>query len=92
MMREAIKNFSQQFDFTPVVENEAQLKRSGKFVVAGMGGSHLAAGLLKVWNPYLDIVIHREYGLPAIEEKDLQSRLCIASSYSGNTEEVIDFF
>ena len=57
-----------------------------------MGGSHLAAGLVKVWNPFADIVIHRDYGLPALSDDELKDRLIIASSYSGNTEEVIDAY
>jgi len=54
----------------------------------GMGGSHLAADLIKSWNRNLSITIHKNYGLP----KEDQGTLFIASSYSGNTEEVLDNF
>lgn len=92
MMHDAIKNFHQQFSYEPEIQNREQLEKKEKFVVVGMGGSHLAAGLLKTWKPELDIVIHRDYGLPAISEEELRNRLIILSSYSGNTEEVIDAF
>lgn len=90
MMSDAIKNFPKQFEFQPVIERAEKLKKTEKFVLAGMGGSHLAGGLLKTQNPYLDMVIHRDYALPALN--DVKDRLIIASSYSGNTEEVIDVF
>lgn len=89
MMKEAIQNFPKQFSWEPKIENEDQLQQYSKFVVAGMGGSSLGADLLKVWNPLLDLVIHRDYGLPEIAEADLSRTLVIASSYSGNTEETL---
>ena len=89
MMDQAIKNFAQQFKYQPKIENAKQLKARKKFVVCGLGGSHLAADILLAVRPDLDIMIHRDYGLPA---GDLSDRLIIASSYSGNTEEVIDAF
>ncbi|HJO89800.1 MAG TPA: SIS domain-containing protein [Candidatus Paceibacterota bacterium] len=87
MMYEAIKNFNKQFEYEPVIENEDKLERKNKFIVAGMGGSHLSAGLLKIWRPDLDLTIHRDYGLP-----DVPNSLVILSSYSGNTEEIVDAF
>lgn len=90
-MDETIKNIASQFDFKPIIENEAKLKPTDSFVLCGMGGSHLAAGLLKIYNPYLDIYVHRDYGLPSLSKKRFGKALFIASSYSGNTEEVVDF-
>lgn len=99
MMEETIRNFAEQLKYAPEIENAAALKHSdlprhggGKFIVAGMGGSNLASELLKVWNPELDIIIHRDFGLPAIAESELQNRLVVMSSYSGGTEETIDVF
>jgi len=89
-MKEAIKNFNKQFEYEPSVVNADKLERKDKFIVAGMGGSHLAAGLLKIWKPELDLTIHRDYGLPAVSAKELSENLIILSSYSGNTEEVTD--
>lgn len=91
-MNKAIKNFPQQFAYEPEIKNSADLSQFAKFVVVGMGGSHLAADLLRVWNPYLDIIIHQDYGLPALPDEELKRRLIILSSYSGNTEEVLDAF
>lgn len=90
-MEEAIKKFSTQFNFEPDIQNKESFKPAQSFVLAGMGGSHLAAGLLKMSNPDLDLYIHRDYGLPALSHKKFKDSLFIASSYSGNTEEVLDF-
>lgn len=90
-MEHAIRNIDTQFDFRPKVENENELKPAVSFVVGGMGGSHLAAGLLKILNPEIDIHIHEDYGLPPLASRRFQHSLFIASSYSGNTEETLDF-
>lgn len=87
MMKQAIQDFAKQFAWNPQIENSHKLKHYKKFVVAGMGGSGHAADLIKSWNPQLDIVTHRNYGLPSIISHE---HLVIASSYSGNTEETID--
>lgn len=57
---------------------------------AGMGGSWMAAALLKETGmTTIPVSIHRSYGLPqSIPEKTL----IIASSYSGNTEEVLSVY
>ena len=87
---DAIKNFNEQFAYEPIVENGAKFGRFEKFVIAGMGGSGHAADLIKALDPALRITVHRDYGLPAISEKELEQSLIIASSYSGNTEESLD--
>lgn len=88
-MEEAIREFHTQFLFGPVIVNGARLKRPRGCVVGGMGGSHLAAGLLAGLKPDINTTIHRDYGLPVLP--DPKERLYIASSYSGNTEETLDF-
>jgi len=58
-------------------------------VVAGMGGSALAALLAKAWlkaDLQIPIEVVRTYELPAYVNADT---LVIASSYSGNTEETL---
>src|SRR3989344_3768948 len=90
-MQEAIKSFAKQFTFEPVIVNAELLKPSKKFVLGGMGGSHLAGDIIKMTRSDLDFQIHSDYGLPPLLIADLKERLCIASSYSGNTEETIDF-
>ena len=57
-----------------------------------MGGSHLAADIIKAWHPEIDIIVWSNYGLPPLAEKDLKDRLIILSSYSGSTEETLDAF
>src|SRR3989338_8453349 len=90
MLAEAIKNFPKQFSSKPIVENADKLAAPVKFVAAGMGGSNHATDVLKAWKPELDIIVHRDYGLPVLS--DLNNRLIIGCSYSGNTEETIDAF
>ncbi len=92
MMKEAIKNFPQQFKYRPVIINKNKLADRKKFIVLGMGGSNLAPELLKMRDPFLDIHSHRNYGLPKIPSGVLRESLVIASSYSGNTEETVDGF
>lgn len=92
MMRDAILNFAKQFEYEPKIENADVLQKADKFIVCGMGGSHLAAGILQTVQPDLDLVIHRDYGLPAMPDDRLKERLVVLSSYSGNTEEVLESF
>lgn len=91
-MYEAIKNFAKQFAYEPKIENAGALIPTTKFLVVGMGGSHLAADLLKVWDPGFDVIVSQDYALPALPENALKDRLIILSSYSGNTEEVLSAF
>ena len=91
MIYNDIKNFARQFEFNPKIENKSALKKKYKgYIVAGMGGSHLAADILKCWQPECKLTIWQNYGLPPIEPKEFKKYLIIASSYSGNTEETID--
>lgn len=91
MMRNAILSFAQQFAWKPEVERTAK-KTFKKIIVAGMGGSHLAADLLRGADPTIPLIVHRNYGMPSIPSSERSSTLLIASSYSGNTEETIDAF
>jgi glucose/mannose-6-phosphate isomerase len=91
-IHETILKTARQFIFQPKIINGRNLKKYSKYVVVGMGGSHLAAGLLKRWKPQLEVTEHQDYGLPEWPLSDLKKRLIILSSYSGNTEEVIDAY
>lgn len=91
-MREAIKNFPKQLDYEPVIENERRLKRGEKIIITGMGGSNLIGGIIAIRKPALEVVEHRNYGLPTLPNRELKKSLIIASSYSGNTEETISAF
>jgi glucose/mannose-6-phosphate isomerase len=67
----------------------SKLKKPSAIVVAGMGGSALAAEFIKHWladRLPVPLVIVRGYKLPAFVNK---TTLVIASSYSGNTEETV---
>jgi len=59
-----------------------------RYVVVGMGGSHLAADLIKMALPDLDIVVHSDYSLSKVSS----DTLIVAFSHSGNTEETIAGF
>ena len=90
-MDQAIRELNKQFEYEPVVEN-GPIKPAEKIIIAGMGGSHLAADLLKLRGACSDLVIHKNYGLPCVPHDDFSKSLLIANSYSGNTEEIVDFF
>lgn len=87
---EAIEGFQKQLEYQPEIINADKLGKYERFIFIGMGGSALAPDLLRVSNPELDILIHRDYGLPDLPDKVLQNSLIILNSYSGNTEEVLD--
>jgi glucose/mannose-6-phosphate isomerase len=91
-MYESIQNLNKQFAYEPEVIHPEKLKVKSGFVVVGMGGSAHAAELLKICKPGLDMTIRRDYGLPKLPLEELKNKLIILSSYSGNTEEVIDAF
>jgi len=91
-MHETIKNFAQQFKYEPKINGQLQLGGVKTFIAVGMGGSHLAADILNNYDPIFNIIIHKNYGLPALPNDVLRSGLVIANSYSGNTEEVLDAF
>lgn len=89
-MDEQIKDFGRQLVWRPEIINHEQLEKRTKFIVCGMGGSALSASLLRVAEPKLDLLIHRDYGLPHVPDYFLNESLVILSSYSGNTAEVLD--
>lgn len=91
-MYNAIKNFPSQFSYKPEIKNKEKLAKRRWYIIAGMGGSHLAADLLKVWNPCSPLLVHKNYGLPKIPDEILHNSLLIANSYSGNTEEALDTY
>jgi len=92
MIIEAIRDFPKQFEYEPKIINGEKLGKFESAVIGGMGGSGLVAGILRMIKPELDIAAHHEYGLPKFLDKDDEKRLFVAISYSGNTEETLDFF
>ncbi|MEK7090033.1 MAG: SIS domain-containing protein [Patescibacteria group bacterium] len=91
-MDKAIRDFPKQFEWVPEVQNSNKLGRYNKFIICGMGGSHLAGGIIKAVKPETDITIHSDYDLPKWPKERFDGALVIASSYSGNTEETISAF
>ena len=78
-----------QLQFQASIENESVITKDiESIVVAGMGGSALAAGMAKNWlNLNIPFEVVKNYNLPNyVNEKTL----VIASSYSGNTEETLE--
>lgn len=93
-MEESIIKFPEQFKFEPTLMNTEKISSSkfNRFVLCGMGGSHLAADILQMHNPEINLKIYSDYGLPKSHDVgDVTSTLFIACSYSGNTEETLDF-
>src|SRR3989338_7270101 len=88
-MREAILNFNKQFEFEPQVENADRLAVKQAFIVAGMGGSHLAADIIQTIDPSMHVIVDSDYDISLLPEDVLKNSLAIASSYSGNTEETV---
>lgn len=79
-----------QTQFVAEIQNADHDQRQiTRIVVAGMGGSALAALLVKAWQKdtlVMPLEIVRTYDLPAYVD---DQTLVIASSYSGNTEETL---
>lgn len=81
----------EQANFKVEIINIISSQRTiNNIVVAGMGGSALAAILLKTWlksELKIPMEVVRTYDLPAYVD---QNTLVVASSYSGNTEETVN--
>lgn len=89
MMNDAIRAFPAQFLYEPEVIGHFDSTKYNRFIIAGMGGSHLAADLLQETRPDLSIRIYSDYGLPPMSLEDKHKTLVILSSYSGNTAETL---
>jgi len=89
-MKQAFIDFQKQLEYKPVIENKKNYKKAQKYIVCGMGGSAQAQGIIKNVAPEINIITHKDYGLPAMSDKELKEYLIIANSYSGNTEETLE--
>ena len=92
MMRQAVLDFPKQFAFEPHIEDSRGSKHYERYIIAGMGGSALAGALLAGEYPDMPLTIHRNYGLPYVDDETLKKTLVVAVSYFGNTEETLDSF
>jgi len=91
-MEEVIRNFPKQFEWEPKIENADTWSALGKYIICGMGGSHLQGDVFQNAVPGFDLSVHQDYGLPRWPQEVLEKTLIIASSYSGNTEETLSSF
>lgn len=89
MNTEQILNYAEQLKFNAKLEG-GDFKKKNKYVLHGMGGSALVGDILKGVFPNINLIIHRSYGLPEFMPWNKEERVHIFSSYSGNTEEVLD--
>jgi glucose/mannose-6-phosphate isomerase len=86
----ALKQYEQANYLVDVTNKDYDGRVIANIVIAGMGGSALAALLVKSWLKLeltVPIEVVRTYDLPAYVSHDT---LVIASSYSGNTEETLN--
>lgn len=88
-MEKIVRGLPLQFGFEPVIAHAERLPAAQSAIVGGMGGSHLPAGILKAALPSFPLRIHHDYGLPL--DRGGKGTLYVAISYSGNTEETLDF-
>lgn len=76
-----------QLEWTPRVEG-GSLPAYRHVVVGGMGGSALPGYAVRFLNAAIPLSVHSDYDLP---EYLPEGALCVAISFSGNTEETLSF-
>jgi glucose/mannose-6-phosphate isomerase len=89
VMEELLRRWPEQLKEDLGVEFGERRRAASEVVVCGMGGSALAAEFLRSGGVGWPISINRDYGWPRPPAK-LADALLVLSSYSGNTEEVLD--
>lgn len=91
-MEETIRNFAKQFEWEPEIRNKEKWKNYERYIIAGMGGSHLQGDIFQSVAPGFNLSVYEDYGLPPWPLSVIKETLVIASSYSGNTEETVSVF
>lgn len=91
-LEKIILNFKKQIFFQPKVKyfRKVNFNKYKKFILVGMGGSHLAMDLIKILKLKKEIKVYSTYNILEIDLK--KENLFILSSYSGNSEEIINVF
>lgn len=84
-----VRKLPEQFSFQPVILRADKLFPVRRAIVGGMGGSHLPAGIVKAALPDFPLIVHHDYGIPLLDKDE--GTLYVAVSFSGNTEETLDF-
>lgn len=90
IIRDILINFTEQLSYEPAIKNAKSGKKYSRYIVSGMGDSHLAADLLHRSRLADDLFVHVSYGLPNLPQDQLKKSLVVVISYSGNTEEALD--
>lgn len=90
MIDEQILDFTNQLKFDAEIINSGNFVKKNKYILHGMGGSALVGDVLRSVFPEINLIIHRSYGIPDFMPWTPKERLHIFSSYSGNTEEILD--
>jgi glucose/mannose-6-phosphate isomerase len=88
-LRVAAEQYKQAAFAVSIQNGDHDQRQITRIVVAGMGGSALAALLVKAWQKdtlVMPFEVVRTYELPAYVD---EQALVIVSSYSGNTEETL---
>jgi bifunctional phosphoglucose/phosphomannose isomerase len=89
----AVLNIPEQATYEALVHEGANQRRDFKnIVIAGMGGSALAADMVRVLTTgwlHIPLVVVKGYGLPGFVGEET---LVIAVSHSGNTEETLSCY
>ncbi len=88
-MKEKIENFPKQLKFKPTLENGKNWIAKERYLLVGMGGSHLQGDILKALLPDFPLSIHSDYGLPPLV---FDNTGVIIASFPGNTAEAMDAF
>ncbi len=92
----AIMGLPEQFESAFKIGKEADLptlkERPSNVVILGLGGSAIGGDLLRTLladEINIPVVVNREYGVPGFVD---DKTLVVASSYSGNTEEILSAY
>lgn len=89
---QAIQHLPEQAVFSPEVQGKITPKSFDQIVLAGMGGSALAADMVKILvkdTLKIPIEVVKDYSLPAYVN---EQTLVITISHSGNTEETLSCY
>ncbi len=89
---DAVKTLPSQAKFQPVIVGDFKSRSFLKIIIAGMGGSALAADMVHVLvrqQLAVPLEVVKQYSLPAYAD---ESTLVIAISHSGNTEETLSCY
>jgi len=88
-MKEVINDFPNQFRAELKLERGDSLTEKGYVIVSGMGGSGLAADFIRAYDKSMPVLVHKNYGLPDLDDEILKESISVVTSFSGDTEEAL---